>query len=105
MSKYKLLTDKHPQQDFFVADIFGSLPVKDDIASMEHPMFTLATKKDLRVINYEHNGNEINITPNVEHSLATIFDKDILLYCASLLVNECNKGNVPSRVLRRSTHD
>ena len=105
MSKYKLLTDKHPQQDFFVADIFGSLPVKDDIASMEHPMFTLATKKDLRVINYEHNGNKINITPNVEHGLPTIFDKDILLYCASLLVNECNKGNVPSRVLRISTHD
>jgi len=105
MNKYKLLTDKHPKQDFFVADIFGSLPIKDDIATMEHPMFTLATKKDLRVINYEHNGNKINITPSVEHGLPTIFDKDILLYCASLLVNECNKGNTPSRVLRISTHD
>ena len=37
-----LLPDRYPTADFFVADIFDAAP-KDDVASMEHPMFSLAT--------------------------------------------------------------
>ena len=35
-----LLPDRHPTGDFFVCDIFGASP-KDDLASMEHPIFSL----------------------------------------------------------------
>ena len=31
---------KHVQPDFFVADILDAMP-KDDLASMEHPIFAL----------------------------------------------------------------
>lgn len=100
-----LLIEKHPTQDFFIADIFDNLPIKDDIASMEHPLFTLSTKKDIRTIRYEHNGNTVTISPSAEHGLPTIFDKDILLYCGSLLMAEVNEGRIPPRTLRISTHD
>ena len=34
------------QTEFFLCDIFAALP-KDDLASMEHPLFSLATRPDL----------------------------------------------------------
>ena len=104
-NKLKLLPERHPNRDFFVADIFDNIPLKDDIASMEHPIFSLATKKDLRVIKYEHNDSSIVISPNAEYGLPTIFDKDILLYCGSILMNEINSGRTPSKKIRISTHD
>ena len=35
-----LAPDRHPQMDFFIADIFDAA-LKDDVASMEHPLFAL----------------------------------------------------------------
>lgn len=96
--------EHHPNRDFFVADIFDNLPFKDDMASMEHPLFSLSKKKDTRIIEYKHGNAGIKITPSVE-GLPTIFDKDILLYCGSLLMAEVNAGRVPPRTLRISTHD
>ena len=105
MSNHKLLLEKYPNKDLFISDIFDNLPFKDDMASMEHPIFSLSTKKDLRVIRYEHNGYSIVISPNTNHGLPTIFDKDILLYCGSLIVNEFNRGYSPSQTIRISPHD
>ena len=42
-----LLPDRHPTADFFVCDILDALP-KDDMATMEHPVFSLSTRPDLR---------------------------------------------------------
>ena len=42
-----LLPDRHPTADFFVCDIFNASP-KDDLGSMEHPIFSLATRPDRR---------------------------------------------------------
>ncbi|MEM9235006.1 MAG: plasmid replication initiator RepA, partial [Pseudomonadota bacterium] len=42
------LPDRHPTADFFVCDIFGA-PLKDDLGSMEHPIFSLSTRPDRRV--------------------------------------------------------
>ena len=99
-----LLKEQHPNQDFFVADIFDNLPFKDDMASMEHPIFVLSKKKDVRNLVY-HNGNiTISIKPTTD-GLPTIFDKDILLYCASLLMQEVNAGRTPPKKIRISCHD
>jgi plasmid replication initiation protein len=106
----KLLPDRHPQTEFFIADIFDGLPVKDDMASMEHPIFSLSKKKDIRVIRYDRAGIKITISPNAEYGLPTIFDKDILLYCGSLLMSELKKleangGGLPPKTLRISCND
>jgi len=100
-----LLTLKHENADFFTADIFDQTPFKDDIASMEHPIFTLATNPDRRQIEYKNGDKEIKISPHFEYGLPTIFDKDLLLYCASLLMAELNKGNTPPKTIRISPHD
>lgn len=100
-----LLPDRHPNKDFFIADIFDNLPIKDDMASMGYPMFTLSKNKDLRSIRYERDGISIVISPAFEHGLPTIFDKDVLLYCGSLLMEQINKGIVPPKTLRISSND
>lgn len=98
-----LLADRHPQGDFFVCDIFGAHP-KDDLASMEHPMFSLSTRPDLRVLEYTHNGVQVTLTPSVR-GLATIHDKDILIYCISQLMAALNAGRDISRRLVLRAHD
>jgi plasmid replication initiation protein len=95
--------DKHPTRDFFVCDIFDALP-KDDMASMEHPMFSLSTRPDKRILSYEHNGTEITVTPSVK-GLATLHDKDILIYCISQLMAALNAGREISRTLTLRAHD
>ena len=101
-----LLTEKHPYRDFFIADIFDNLGAsfKDDIASMEHPIFVLSKNKDMRCLEYRKENTSILIAPSI-FGLPTIFDKDVLLYCASLLMAEINAGRMPPRTLRISIHD
>ena len=37
---------RHPNMDFFICDVLDAVP-KDDMGSMEHPMFTLATRPNI----------------------------------------------------------
>lgn len=89
--------------DFFVCDLFGASP-KDDLGSMEHPIFSLATRQDRRVLAYEHNGVEVEVTPSVK-GRATIHDKDILIYCISQLMAGLNAGRDVTRKLTLTAHD
>ncbi|NYS26464.1 replication initiator protein A [Rhodobacteraceae bacterium 2376] len=98
-----LLPDRHPQADFFLCDILGANP-KDDMATMEHPVFSLSTRPDLRVLDYRHNGVEVTVTPSVR-GLATIHDKDILIYCISQLMAALNAGRPVARTLHLRAHD
>ena len=94
---------RHPQQDFFLAQIFDA-PLKDDQATMEHPMFSLSKTPDLNIRVYEHNGNTITITPSAA-GLATIWDKDILLFTISCLVEAQNRGLPIGRSVRLRARD
>src|SRR5580704_17018009 len=85
-----LLPDRHPIQDFFICDVTDAIP-KDDMGSMEHPIFSLSTKPDRNIREYEHKDVKVTITPSVL-GLATIHDKDILIYCISQLVAKMNAG-------------
>ncbi len=98
-----LLPDRHPTDDFFVCGIFDASP-KDDLASMEHPIFSLATRPDRSVKRYERGGVLVEVTPSVK-GRATIHDKDILIYCVSQLMAALNVGREVSRTLRIKAHD
>ena len=98
-----LLPDRHPTPDFFLCDFPGVLP-KDDMASMEHPIFSLATRPDLRVLRYARGPVEITVTPSVR-GRATLFDKDILIYCISQLMAALNAGRPVSRTVSLRAHD
>lgn len=91
--KSPLLPERHPDLDFFVCDIFDAAP-KADIASMEHPIFSLSTKADYGVRRYEHNGVYIEIKPGAD-GLATIHDRDILIYCISQMIAGMKNNSRP----------
>ncbi|GAW86701.1 conserved hypothetical protein [Bathymodiolus platifrons methanotrophic gill symbiont] len=97
-----LLPERHKQQNFFICDVFDSY--KDDTASMEHPVFSLSTKPDFRVLVYENNGYRVEIKPSYT-GLATIHDKDILLYLASNLMNAKNNNEPIAQVVRFVAYD
>lgn len=98
-----LLPDRHPTPDFFVCDIFDAAP-KADLASMEHPIFSLSTKPDTRIRRYENNGNYIEIKPSAD-GLATVHDRDVLIYCISHVMSALNEGRPVSQVVRFKAHD
>ena len=85
-----LLPERHPNHDLFICDVLDAIP-KDDLASMEHPVFSLATRPDMRTLVYGHRDIKLEITPSIK-GLATIFDKDVLIFCISQLVAKKNQG-------------
>lgn len=95
---------KHKQKDFFIADLFDTVRFKDDIASMEHPLFALKPG-DTKARHYEHNNTIIDIRPSVDIGMATIHDKDIWIYCISKLKQAMNEGEEISRTVRFTIYD
>lgn len=98
-----LLPIRHPQKDFFVLDISDVVP-KDDTASMEHPLFSLATKPDMRHLVYQSGENKLEITPS-GLGLPTIFDKDILIFVVSQLMHKQNQGEKIGKRVRFSARE
>jgi plasmid replication initiation protein len=92
-----LLPDQDPTQHYFVCDILDAKP-KDDLGSMEYPMFSLSKSPDQGIRQYEYNGHQVTIVPG-GYGLATIWDKDILIYCTSQLVAAQERGKPISRTL------
>lgn len=97
-----LLPIRH-RRDFFVCDIFDAA-VKGDSASMEHPIFSLSKKPDMKTRRYENGEKWAEIRPSAK-GLATVFDRDILIYCISQLVAAVNDGRPISQKLRLRAHD
>lgn len=92
-----LLPVRHNNRDFFLCDMFD-YALKDDGASMEAPIFTLATKPDLSVWYWESkDGNRtVTVTPSVL-GRATQFDKDVLIYVVSQMTEALNRGRQDSK--------
>jgi hypothetical protein len=86
----RMLPDRHPVRDFFIADLVD-WALKDDWHSMGHPFFSLSKNPDREIRRYDHNGISISVTPSVL-GLATIWDKDILIYAVSQVVEAFNQG-------------
>lgn len=89
----QLLPVKHAEGDLFICDVADAV-LKDLIPQMEHPFYSLSKKPETAIRRYEHNGNWLQIIPSVK-GLATIYDKDILIYCVSQLMQKLkrNKDN------------
>lgn len=98
-----LLPNRHPQKDFFILDISDVVP-KDDTASMEHPMFSLATKPDMRHLFYKSGENSLEIIPS-GLGLPSIKDKDILIFCISQLMHRKNRGETIGKRVRFSARE
>lgn len=98
----RLAPDRRRQGGFFVADIIDA-SLKDDTASMEHPLFALRAG-DKRVRVYERNGHRVTVLPGAT-GCATIHDKDLWIYCISQLVEAANRGREIMPTVRFTAFD
>jgi hypothetical protein len=81
-------TPNPEQGDLFLCEI-ANWPVKDDVASMEVPLFSLSKNKDLKIRTFKRGNKSVNIIPS-SVGAATVFDKDLLIYIASQIVEQLN---------------
>ncbi|WP_254509554.1 replication initiator protein A [Anatilimnocola floriformis] len=98
-----LLPDRRPKRDFFVCDIFDAA-IKSDIASLEHPIFSLSTKPDHNVRVYEHGDIFVKIKPSSD-GLATVHDRDVLIFCISQLMAGLKEQRPASQIVRFKAHE
>ena len=98
-----LLPERHLQHDLFICDVADAV-LKDVMAHMEHPFYSLSKRPEVSIRRYEQNGCWMEITPSVK-GLATIYDKDILIYCISQIMAKLRRGEQVSQRVRISSHD
>ena len=102
-----LVKVRHPNRDFFLADLFD-YALKDDGASMEAPIFTLATKPDLSIWEWTSRDGDksVKVTPSVL-GRATMHDKDVLIYVVSQMTEGLNRGrdDAKNRTVRFTVYD
>lgn len=103
----KLLPDRYANRDFFLADLLDC-EMKDDGVSMEAPIFTLSTKPDLSIWNWQSKDGErsVEVYPSVK-GRATQFDKDVLIFVISQLREGMNRKrtDTENRTVRFVVYD
>ena len=98
-----LLPARHTKGDLFICDVADAV-LKDIMPQMEHPFYSLSKKPETKIRRYEHNGSWLEIIPSVK-GLATIYDKDILIYCISQIMEKLKRGEAVGQRLRITSHD
>ena len=84
---------------FMVLDTSRDWPIKDDVSSMEYPIFSLSKKRDTEMRVYSRAGRTVRVIPSAAGA-ATVFDKDLLIYCLSKIVKRVDAGEPVSRRVR-----
>ena len=81
------------QLDLLVPHVAG-LPLRDQRETMERPFFSLAKRKRQKPIEYTSPNGEVfvNVFPNQEFGMATIWDADILIWAASVMNDRRKRG-------------
>ena len=74
------------------------------MAAMAHPIFSLSTKPDHRKRRYESGTNYLEVRPAPD-GLATIHDRDVLIYCISQIMAALNDGRKVSQTIRLRAYD
>ena len=100
---HPLLPDRYPQADLFICDVADAV-IKSDMASMEHPIFTLSKKPMREVKTYENGNIVLEVTPSSK-GIANIYDKDILIFAISQIMAARNEGRPYSREIMFQARD
>ncbi|WP_296222357.1 replication initiator protein A [uncultured Sphingomonas sp.] len=78
--------------------------VRGERSIMDFPFFVLSKKAHFEPIEYRHDGVTIDIHPG-PRGIATMWDKEILLYVASLLAQDLADGGSHSGDVTFAAHD
>lgn len=88
---------RYPQGDLFVCELTDVI-LKDDIASMEYPFYSITKRPNRDAIRVERNNRWIEIRPSVK-GRPTIYDKDLIIYIISQVAAATEKGDpVPEEI-------
>ena len=90
-------------RDFFVLGTLDMAP-RSDMATMEHPVYSLSTVPERRRLNYQNGEVRVEIIPS-SIGLPTVFDKDIIIYCISKLKQAHDRGEPIAQTVKLTTHD
>lgn len=89
------------QFDLFLPYL-ADLPLRDQREMMERPFFSLAKSKRVKPIDYKSPDGKlwVHVSANADYGMATIWDADILIYCASVLADMARRGinDVPRKL-------
>lgn len=91
------------QVDLFL-DQLADAPVKDERALMEFPFFSLQKRPRKTPFVFDDGTVRIEIQPGPK-GIATIWDKDILIYLTSLVNERIEHGGAADRTIQFSAHD
>ena len=98
---------QNDQIDLFLPYL-ADLDLRDQREMMERPFFSLSKSKRLKPIDYTSPDGKtwVHVSANPNYGMATIWDADILIYCASVLndMKERRANEIP-RVLRVMPYD
>lgn len=89
------------QFDLFLPYI-ADLPLRDQREMMERPFFSLAKSRRVKPIDYTSPDGKlwVHVSASPDYGMATIWDADILIYCASVLADLVRRGvnDVPRKL-------
>lgn len=94
---------RHPQRELFLCDIADAV-LKDELASMEHPFYSLSKKPDTKIRRYEHGDKWLEVVPSAK-GRPTIYDKDLMIYVYSQLCSAKKAGRTVSKRVRIVARD
>lgn len=95
MSSSALKPLRYPQGDLFVCELTDVI-LKDDMASMEYPFYSISKKPDREPQRFTHGERWIEVRPSAKGK-PTIYDKDIIIYLISQIAAATNKGDPTPR--------
>jgi plasmid replication initiation protein len=95
------LPDDTLQGDLFDSPLYGT--VKGDRRMMVFNFFAVDTKRKIEQLRYRD--AEVDIQVRGANGIATMADKEFLLYVASLMVDKLNRGQVPNQKFTFTAHD
>lgn len=91
-----------PEQFEFFLPYIADLPLRDQREMMERPFFSLAKTKRVKPIDYRSPDGKlwVHVSASPDYGMATIWDADILIYCASVLADMARRGlnDVPRKL-------
>ncbi|GIK23582.1 MAG: hypothetical protein BroJett005_29960 [Ignavibacteriota bacterium] len=87
------------QPDLFAAS-FADIPVRDQRDTMERPFFSLAKRPRLEPIEYQVGDVWVEVSPNPQFGMATIWDADILIWASTQVTEALDRGMAPSRTIK-----
>ncbi len=92
------------QGDLFVLDSPLLADVRGERSLMAFPFFALSKGKWTKPLSYENGSVSIEIVPTAKGA-ATIYDKEIVLYIASLMIARLEAGGEVSQEFHFTAHD